>query len=140
MTEPKSAENDPGGPSESGYLIFVYGTLKTGFCRNKWLQNELLLGEARTRPVYRMYDCGEYPAMVRDSAYGVPVSGQVWRVTDSVLAQLDKVEAVDEGLYERANIELLDSFPQPVQGYLYLGDTRGMADCGESWTKGQTRN
>ena len=76
-------------------LVFVYGTLKTGFCRNHFLNGYKRLGEFCTRPIYRLFDCGEYPAMVVDVDNGRSISGEVWAVDDAALAILDRVEAVE---------------------------------------------
>ena len=122
---------------ELNRLVFVYGTLKTGFCRNYYLADSKLVGESQTRPDYLMYDFGEYPGLVAvDPGKGKKIHGEVWAVSDLDVEQLDVVEAVEEGLYRRTVIELNDSFDNEVEGYLYCRSLNGLAECGESWSKG----
>ena len=119
------------------YLIFVYGTLKRGFCRAHFLAGQSFLGEARTLPRYRMYNCGTYPGLkpVED---GLSIVGELWSVEEACLARLDQEEGVAEGLYSRAVIELARPLPEPVrdtpvEAYFYRPSVAGFPDCGEQW-------
>lgn len=120
----------PGEPT----LIFVYGTLKHGDVRAWLLDGQAYLGEATTLPQYRLFNTGDYPALVEAEPLGLPgrsIQGELWRVDDDCLARLDEEEGVDEGLYERCAIELSDGTTAWV--YLYLYPVDGMDDCGDCW-------
>ena len=111
--------------------VFVYGTLKRGQRNHALLQDQEFLGQTRTLPRYRLYDCGRYPALVHDPANGVAVSGEVWRVSEEVLRKMDEYEGAPE-LYSRAEI-LLEAFNQPVVAYFFNGDVTCLKDCGGEW-------
>ena len=119
------------------HLIFVYGTLKRGFCRSHLLAGQALLTEARTLPKYRMYDCGTYPGL-KPATDGLAILGEVWSVDEACLARLDQEEGVAEGLYSRSTIELAHPLPAsvtatPVEAYFYELPVTGFPDCGERW-------
>ena len=121
-------------------LIFVYGTLKRGFCRAQFLAGQTFLGEASTPPKYRMYNCGTYPGL-KLVADGLSIRGELWSVDEACLVRLDREEGVDEGLYSRSVIELattlLDSVaPAPVEAYFYCGAISEFPDCGDQWVDG----
>ncbi len=117
--------------------LFVYGTLKQGFCRNSYLNGQQFLGTARTTANYRLFDCGSYPGLVTASAIrvdGLPVKGEVWCVDAACLAILDEVEAVGEGLYRRERVELESPFDgMYIETYFFNRSTNGLRDCGAYW-------
>ena len=122
-------------PSRS--LLFVYGTLKRGCCRSHFLAGQSCLGEARTQPKYRMYNCGTYPGLTPD-AEGLSIHGELWSVDEACLARLDQEEGVDEGLYTRSSIELATPLPEsfagyPVDAYFYTQSVNEFPDCGDQW-------
>lgn len=117
--------------------LFVYGTLKRGFSRNRYLAGQGFLGEARTAPEYRLLDCGTYPGLVTAASLGqdgVAVEGEVWEVDAPCLARLDEVEAVGDGLYRRARVELEQPFDATyVEAYFFNRSTYALRDCGTNW-------
>lgn len=117
-------------------LIFVYGTLKRGDVRAGALAGAKFLGEAHTEPRYRLYDCGEYPALIGAAAgeEGVAVEGEVYEVTPECLARLDEVEGVAESLYERGPIALRPPFSGvAVEAYFYRCPVAGLPELGSRW-------
>lgn len=121
--------------------LFVYGSLKRGFSNQQWLAGQVFLCEAHTRPVYRMFDYGGFPALVladRIGQTGRSISGEIWRVDIETLTRLDILEGVDQGLYRRAVIELQGTGPSPDErtaaGYLYERSVSGLPDVGTRWT------
>lgn len=121
--------------AEAKAHLFVYGTLKRGDVRAYLLDGQAYVGEAATAPRYRLFNTGDYPALVEAGAIGlggVSVTGELWAVDEACLARLDEEEGVDEGLYARRGLELVDG-RVGVQTYLYLLPIDGMADCGTSW-------
>lgn len=113
--------------------VFVYGTLKRGGDNHGWIEKQQFIAEARAKPVYRMFDLGGYPGMIR-AKEGIAIEGEVWDVDDAGLAQLDVLEDIEGGEYERVLIELDGEFAnQHVEGYLYLRSVEGRRDVGACW-------
>src|SRR4051812_12606836 len=86
-------------------VLFVYGTLKRGDCRHHLLAAQRFLGQAKTRPVYRMFNVGEFPALIH-SAGGLAIEGELWEVDDACIAVLDREEGFDINLFLRQPVEL----------------------------------
>lgn len=113
--------------------MFVYGTLKRDGENHEWIKSQTLVASARTKPLYRLYDLGGYPGMIR-SENGLSIEGEVWDVDETGLARLDVLEDIKGGEYERVLIELEGEFAsQRVEGYLYLRDLSGRPDAGACW-------
>ncbi len=118
--------------------LFAYGTLKRGYCRACVLRDAEYLGEAETVPGYRLFDCGEYPGMVR-SPQGCGVRGELYRISAELLPTLDEVEGVAEGLYVRETVPLRAPHEKlTVLSYLYNLPTGHLRDCGCDWPGGVT--
>lgn len=114
-------------------LVFVYGTLKHGGENHGWIEQQHFVAAARTKPVYRMFDLGGYPGMVR-AADGLAITGEVWDVDEAGLTRLDVLEDTEGGEYERVLVELEGDFAsRRVEGYLYLRDVSGRRDVGACW-------
>ena len=113
--------------------LFVYGTLKRGQPRNRFLTGQTFIAPAVTRPLYRMFNVGEYPALVRH-ADGRAIQGELWDVDDACVRTLDHVEGCDLGLYVRAAVELSAPHDElSAETYLYLLPVESFADCGTLW-------
>jgi gamma-glutamylaminecyclotransferase len=114
-------------------LVFVYGTLKRGGENHRWIETQRFVTKARTAPLYRMYDLGGYPGMVRADD-GVCIEGEVWSVDEAGLAQLDVLEDTEGGEYERVNVQLDgEQASLVVEGYVYLRSIQGKQDMGTCW-------
>lgn len=109
--------------------IFVYGTLKRGRENHHWLAGQRFIAAARTQPLYRLYDMGGYPGMIRDDN-GLSIEGEIWEVDAGGLARLDVLEDIDGGEYERVLLELEGG---RVEGYLFLRDVSGRPAAGACW-------
>ena len=127
-------------------FVFVYGTLKRGQQFNHALADQTFIGEATTTSDYRMYNLGDYPGLKEvDPGSGVQVHGEIYRVNQTCLGQLDEIEAVDQGLYERHEVRLnplnehktLAEHKLPVDrstlAYFYLGDVSDCDGCNDCW-------
>lgn len=107
-------------------LIFVYGTLKRGERNHGLLARAEFIGGAFTEPKYRLIDCGPYPALVEHSEQPMAIGGEVYRIDEAILRELDRLE--DEGrLYRRAVIEAqmidgpaCDQTPRSAQVWTYF--------------------
>lgn len=113
--------------------LFVYGTLKRGYCRHGALAKGRFLGTARTAEAYRLVNLGSYPGLVPAEENGVTIEGEIWEVDLTMLQVLDDIEGVDEGLYARRPVVLQQSEGGEVETYIYLGSVAGLADCGDRW-------
>ena len=85
-----------------------------------------------------MFNCGTYPGLKAASNRGLSIVGELWAVDAECLARLDREEGVDEGLYVRETIELVEPLrlaeTKPiVEAYFYLLSDSGFPDCGECW-------
>jgi gamma-glutamylaminecyclotransferase len=113
--------------------LFVYGTLKRGQSRHRYLAGQAFVAVARTRPLYRLFNVGEYPALVRHQE-GRSIEGELWEVDEACLRALDRVEGCESGLYAREPVELLPPYDEvSAETYLYGLPVDGLADCGTRW-------
>ena len=114
--------------------VFVYGTLKRGGSNHRFLAGQNFIGPARTVPGYTLYSLGDYPGMVREPGAIAGVTGELWSVDANCLAELDRLEGLDEGLYERAEVQIAPNlFAATAQSYLYLRPHQGFAPLGDTW-------
>lgn len=115
-------------------IIFVYGTLKRSGSNHTLLFRQEYLGDAQTVPGHTLYALGDYPGMVRSLNDAHGVKGELWSVDHECLQELDKLEGIDEGLYERAEVALL---PNPIapaaQTYFYLRPVGAGDAIGSTW-------
>jgi len=115
-------------------FVFVYGTLKRGGTNHSLLVGQRYLGDVLTRTGYTLYSMGDYPGMVRTPDDTSGVSGELWSVDDDCLAELDRLEGIDEGLYERSDILLAPNpWARSAQSYLYLRPHHGLPAIGPYW-------
>jgi gamma-glutamylaminecyclotransferase len=118
-------------------LVFVYGTLKRGGSNHFFLRGQKFLGNVRTVAGFTLYSLGDYPGMVRALSDATGVTGELWQVDDTALAELDRLEGVDEGLYQRIDAPLAPNpFANSAQTYLYLRPIDGLAAIGPTWPVG----
>src|SRR5437588_338372 len=101
----------------SSILLFVYGTLKRGAFRNDLLHGQEFIAEVVTLPCYRLVDLIQYRGLVEDPEQGKQVQGELWRVADERLPELDRYEDVPR-LFARKRIDL-EGIAEPVFAYLY---------------------
>jgi len=92
------------------FNLFTYGTLTSrpsddGNDAPAPLAGCELVGQATIRGT--LYDLGPYPALLL--AGTDPVPGQIWRCPASRLPQLDRYEAVSEGLFRRVGVRVADT-------------------------------
>lgn len=119
--------------ADQSIRLFLYGTLKRGYCRHAALRGQTFLGNGRTAPSYRLYDIGDFPGMV-DVPRGRSIEGEIWEVDPHCLRQLDQIEGVAAGLYRRERVIMLSPFDQlDVWTYLYARDTSELPECGTRW-------
>ena len=138
-------------------LLFVYGSLKQGFNRHNVLREQKYIGIAKTEPKYAMFGYGGYPALVDQTlaknsnvtADG-SIFGELYEVDDTCMVDLDRIEGVDKGLFERKEIDLMsitmaglpvtDDVWKRIVGkkavaYFFKLKLNGAGDCGPLWTQ-----
>lgn len=85
--------------------VFVYGTLKQGHGNNRLLSRSKFVGKAVTsEPKFKLVD-GGFPYLL-DTGSGKKVVGEVYEIGPFILRDLDTLEGVDYGHYERVGIHV----------------------------------
>ena len=123
------------------HQVFVYGTLKEGF-RNFHVNHGLRLpGEFVTVQRHALLIVGEYwlPWLLPEARLQAGrdenhhVIGQVYRVDDAGLAEMDKLEQIDEpGWYQRRRIAVRPrGGGDELQPWVYFGSREGLAAGGK---------
>ena len=113
--------------------VFVYGTLKRGFCNHTLLDEAEFIGEATTVERFGFYlGADDYAPVVEEIPYlyrqpkaaneAMAVHGVVWEISPATLWQLDRLEGHPDW-YQRENIQVqMDSEAiVTVQAYLRPG-------------------
>jgi gamma-glutamylcyclotransferase (GGCT)/AIG2-like uncharacterized protein YtfP len=99
-------------------LLFVYGTLRSGFGNHRLLAGSRLLGRGRTVAAYALL-VDRYPHLVEAPAVS-PVVGEVYEVSPATLAVLDRLED-HPNWYRRQPIAVaLDDGSPVVQAEAYF--------------------
>lgn len=113
--------------------VFVYGTLKEGFANFGINAGRLIPGRFRTVERYPLYiiDHTRVPWLVNRPGHGDHVTGQLFVVDAGVLADMDRLEQVDEpGWYSRVAIvvEPVDAPSKtPIEAFVYFGSVERLA-------------
>ena len=120
-------------PTANLTTIFVYGTLMRGECRHSVLRGQQFVSAASTEPRYRLLMVDDYPGLVdAPEGKGVSIVGELWQVDQQHLQRLDAVECVDDGLYERQKVQLLEPSGS-ADAWFYLQNTTMLEDLGNDW-------
>ncbi|MDB6169112.1 MAG: ytfP [Verrucomicrobia bacterium] len=116
------------------HLVFVYGTLKRGGSNHAFLAGQEFIADARTPPGFTLYVLDEYPGMVAEPSDSDGVTGEIWFVDGECLRQLDLLEGIAEGLYERVSVPLVSPPAEgAVESYLYAQSVAGRRRLGSTW-------
>lgn len=94
--------------------VFVFGTLKRGFpLHHQGLVGARFLGSYRTRECYPMLIAGPWfaPMMFNEPGVGLRVNGELYEISDSTLAILDRLESIGKPGSLRVIIEI-----EPTEG------------------------
>jgi gamma-glutamylcyclotransferase (GGCT)/AIG2-like uncharacterized protein YtfP len=90
----------PDGHGSERFLLFVYGTLRSGGAAAGLLRDAERVGDASVEGT--LYDLDDYPALM---LYGrTRVAGEVWSCPTELLRQLDEHEGADRGLFRRVAV------------------------------------
>jgi len=107
--------------------VFVYGTLRKGDCRNRMLVEATCVAAEAYLDGFDLLDMGSFPGIVpTESASVTRVRGEVYDVSDDLLADLDVVEGFqedrpDDSLYLRqeVTVKIFGSEDIEVLTYIY---------------------
>ncbi|WP_135604616.1 gamma-glutamylcyclotransferase [Methanococcoides sp. NM1] len=72
-------------------LLFVYGTLKSGYCNHHLLGNSVLVSENCTKERFRMLDMKDFPGVVMSEPTS-RISGELFNVDRETLNAIDDLE------------------------------------------------
>lgn len=112
------------------HTVFVYGSLMQGYGNHGLLTEETttFVGRA-TIEEFALHSLGSFPAIVPDVGNGSVVYGEVYAVSDSTLARLDRLEG-HPTFYKREPVKLqgLDATPFV---YVYQGEVHRPCPSGD---------
>lgn len=121
-TRPAGSPAKPARSPALGTRVFVYGSLLSGERNHHFLARSQHIGEARTRPMYTLFDLGAYPALVAEGT--TSITGEIYEVDEATLAELDRLEGHPR-LYQRTPIILANNTPVVT----YLMDAARVEGC-----------
>lgn len=113
------------------HSIFVFGTLKEGFCNFHVNRGRRVGGAFVTLEPHSLYILGprHLPWLVQQPGLGHRVVGQLFEVDDHTLAEMDRLERVTEPLWYRRETLAV----QPSEGgaersvWVYMGSLERLA-------------
>ena len=85
-----------------------------------------------------MVTLGDFPGLVLPNAFadevdGVSIEGELCRVDRDCLAELDRVECVGEGMYQRHLVLLQSPANIVAEAYFYRLAVNASMICGTCW-------
>jgi gamma-glutamylaminecyclotransferase len=114
--------------------VFVFGTLKQGFRNFHVNRGRRVGGDVVTVQPHPLYIIGPYhlPWLLPRPGEGLPVVGQLFEVDDATLADMDRLERLDDPLwYQRRRIAVRSHPGQPgdaaIEAWVYFGSEAGFA-------------
>ena len=101
-------------------LLFVYGTLRCGFCNHFLLHGATFYGLARSREKYALFVEG-IPYVSRAEAVS-RIVGEVFQVDEETLEQVDRLEGHPHW-YRREEIEVTLADGSNVWAWMYFNES-----------------
>lgn len=106
--------------AKNRYKLFVYGTLKRGFCNHHYLHNAKFLGKATTKSPFPLIAPKRwYPYLLDEEGKGYKVEGELYEVDEKTLADIDRLEEYPL-YYTRRYIAVEDQKGQIHQALAYF--------------------
>jgi gamma-glutamylcyclotransferase (GGCT)/AIG2-like uncharacterized protein YtfP len=99
------------------HLLFVYGTLKSGFWNHHYLEDSEYLGKAETKEKYAMY-VGGIPFVVKGQKVST-IKGEVYEVSKDVLKEIDRLEG-HPFAYRREKVKVKLEDGKEVEAWMYF--------------------
>lgn len=113
------------------YLVFTYGTLKKNYYNHHLLETSEFIGNAVTKPFYRLYNLGSFPGLKEDKKNGKAIQGELYLVNDETLKRLDRLEGTPY-LYVRKDLQI-ENVSEQVQGYIFNQEVNDYDECSPKW-------
>lgn len=107
---------------QKNVLLFVYGTLMSGFGNNILLRNEKLIGTGETVKQYAMYGSGI--PFVNDTTEVSTIKGELYEVKPSSMPSLDGLEG-HPNWYKRKEIPVTVNNQEYTAWLYFNNDNRG---------------
>lgn len=85
--------------------VFVYGTLMSGLNNSEYMKEAMFIGKGQTVDKYSLHVSGAIP-FLHDDEKKYQVEGELYKVSDELLAVLDLIESNGEW-YHRKNISVI---------------------------------
>lgn len=82
--------------------VFVYGSLKKGFCNHQLIERSEFICKTHTKECYEMLDLHDFPGVTKEKRIST-IHGELYNVENTVLKQLDEFEG---NWYLRETVEL----------------------------------
>ena len=111
-------------------LMFFYGSLKRGYENNHRLAGQDFVADAVTPSKYRIVSIDGWGGLIEDIPNGLAVIGELWRVGDKCLHEIDDFET-GEGLWRRLPVEV-DGF-EGAESYFWTGEVTADAVSSDRW-------
>ncbi len=102
------------------YKLFVYGTLKRGFCNHHYLKGSRFLSQATTAHPYPLVAPKKwYPYLIDKEGEGEYVEGELYMIDLATLKRIDRLEEYPL-YYDRRVIEVIDSKKERHKALCYF--------------------
>lgn len=99
-------------------LVFVYGTLKSGFSNHRFLEHQELIGSA-ILGAHALYDVSpNFPGIV-PSGRDFEVHGEVYSIDSDCLNRLDRLES-NGSMYQRQELSVELSTGAALPAWVYI--------------------
>jgi gamma-glutamylcyclotransferase (GGCT)/AIG2-like uncharacterized protein YtfP len=108
-------------------LLFVYGTLRRGFCRHHTLRRLRAKSAGRGTIRAKLFNLGEFPgarpsglasALVVGELYALPEAGQAFRILDAV--EGIRTHAPERSLFKRETVDITLADKRRVTAWVYF--------------------
>ncbi len=120
------------------YNIFIYGTLKRGYPNhNQYLKKQKYLGRYRTVDCYPLVIANKWfaPVLIDEAGIGKHVIGELYRVNNEKLVELDRLEHTNHVLgYKRIEIEIQNiENGEVVQSFTYTKKRKHVSEISSQY-------
>lgn len=112
------------------HTVFVYGSLMQGYGNHGLLTESSTTFKGRASvEEFALHSLGSFPAAVPCAGNGSVIHGEVYLVSDSTLARLDRLEG-HPTFYER-QVVTLQGLDTEVFMYVYQGEPNALCTSGD---------
>ncbi|NPA54299.1 MAG: gamma-glutamylcyclotransferase [Aquificae bacterium] len=101
------------------HIVFVYGTLKKGFCNHYYLRKARFLGSGRTKEKYKM-TVSDIPFVSKKEKISY-IYGGIYEIDEETLKNLDILEE-HPSFYKREKIKVLLNNKKEIEAWIYFNE------------------